>query len=126
MRTGTTIKLLDSTGAPITGSSPLPVKIVSTKTAYESKQHSIATGSTNYAIKATGGMFGTVTSATYVSIRTTYTITVKLNATGNQAIEIKPTDSPYVIDLLGLGITVTDIFVTNASGSTAVVDIEIS
>jgi hypothetical protein len=98
---------------------------------YENVEFQLATGSTNYQVSTNlgtsqtgtfGGYFGMSNSllgrfATEVVIRTNQTITVKLNSTSNDNITIASTDSPYTI----LGIKITDIYISNNSGSTATI-----
>lgn len=84
---------------------------------YEAARLTIANGTTNYDVKATGGKFTTVTTARFLSLRTDQTITVRLNSTSNDAITMTSAGSPYEIEL-----EVTNVFITNASGATANVD----
>lgn len=102
---------------------------------YENLEFNLSTGQTDYSLvtnqlSPTGSFnsyFGAVNGAnasggreaTRAQIRTNQTISVKLNSTSNNSITISSTDSPFVID----GIKITDIFITNGSGSTAAVKI---
>jgi hypothetical protein len=95
-------------------------------TIYDASQLSVTNGTTNYDVQATGGMFDNVKEAHFVEIRTTYNISIKLNSTDNDSIQIKSTDSPYSLDPTNSGMIIHNIFITNASGSTAVIDIFIS
>lgn len=54
---------------------------------------------------------------TSVQIRTNFTISVKLNATTNDAVTITSTDSPYSIE----GVEISNMFLSNSSGSDAAV-----
>jgi Na+-transporting NADH:ubiquinone oxidoreductase subunit NqrF len=82
---------------------------------YESKEFTVNNGASDYDVKTQQSMFATVATARRVLIRTDKTITIKFNATGNQSITIASTDSPFVIESL----EVTNIFISNASGSGA-------
>ena len=53
----------------------------------------------------------------WVEIRTDQTISIKLNKTSSHSITISSTDVPYVID----SVRITNMFLSNASGSAAAV-----
>lgn len=91
-------------------------------TVYENHEYTVATGQTNNALLAQTDAFATVPVATLVSIRTDQTITVRFNVNTNNAITVTSTDSPFETDYL----EVTDVFITNASGSTANIKILLS
>jgi len=87
---------------------------------YDAASFTVNTATTNYDVDAqVAAMFTNVKTAYYTEIRTDQTITVRLNSTDNGAITIASTDSPYVIDQ----VAVSNIYITNASGSTANVKI---
>lgn len=102
---------------------------------YENLEFNLSTAQSDYSlvtnqISPTGNLnsyFGAVNGAnasggreaTRVQIRTNQTISIKLNSTSNNAITIASTDSPFTID----GIKITDIFLSNSSGSTAAIKI---
>ena len=97
---------------------------------YASGRMTVANGTTKYDCKETGGLFNATTHAgillaRFISIRTDQTITVYLvSVTGGaaascgDAIIMTAAGSPYEIEL-----EVTNVLITNASGSTAYVDI---
>lgn len=95
---------------------------------YESIEFSLADGQTDYDLDAQQSEFlavfnqGGVTGAQprfpiYVKIRTDQTISVRINSTGNDSITIPSTDSPFEIK----GVKITNLFLTNSSGSAATV-----
>ena len=92
---------------------------------YENVEINVTTGSTNSQLSTLGTTFqsklnttnNSTENATAVMIRTSQTITVRLNKVTNDAITITSADSPYEIS----GIKITDIWITNTSGSTAAV-----
>ena len=53
----------------------------------------------------------------WLEVRTDQTISIKLNSTGNDSITISSTDVPYIID----SVRITNVFLSNASGSSAAV-----
>lgn len=53
----------------------------------------------------------------FVEIRTDQSISVRINATGNDSITIDSTDSPYTI----IGVEIRNLFLSNSSGSDAAV-----
>ena len=92
---------------------------------YENVEINVTTGTTDSQLTTLSTTFkkflnpttNSTENATSVIIRTNQTISVKLNKSTNDAITITSTDSPYEIS----GITITDMFISNASGSTAAV-----
>jgi len=84
-------------------------------TVYENHEYTVANGQTDNALSAQTGAFVTVLVANYVSIRTDQTITVEFNSASNNGITVTSTDSPFECDRL----EITNIYITNASGSTA-------
>ena len=97
----------------------------STKQVYDSKTLTVATAQTVYAVRATGGMFVNVTEAEFVEIRTDVTIGVRFNSTTNDLVAITSTDSPYKITP-DSGLRVKEIYIANASGGNATVQIFLS
>ena len=86
---------------------------------YDSVEFTVATGQTNRDIKTDNGGWVNVTTARHIMIRTDQEITVRFNAAVNDPITIGVLDSPFYHDTLD----VTNVFITNASGSTANVKI---
>lgn len=86
---------------------------------YENVEFDLATAQTNFNAASIVGLFDTITTARSVNIRTDKTISIRLNSVANAAITIATTDSPFVIN----DISVTNIFITNTSGSTAAIKI---
>jgi len=97
---------------------------------YENCEFNLTTGNTDALLSANSTSFlakygPTKVVGRYPSravIRSNQTISVKLNATTNDAVTIASTDSPFVID----GIEFSEIYITNNSGSTAAVKIFVS
>lgn len=83
---------------------------------YDSAEFTLATGNTDYEVRAEiASFFNNIKVYRRVEIRTNVNISIKLNNTSNPVISINFTDSPYTLDI----IEVTNIFLTNNSGSTA-------
>ncbi len=90
---------------------------------YDNAEFTLATGLSDYDANAgVANAFSNITTARYTEIRTDQTITVKLNSTSNHSITITSSDSPYMIDNL----EITNVYITNASGSTANIKIRLS
>lgn len=87
---------------------------------YDSIEFSLATGQTNYDIKANEATsFKALESYTTISVRSNKGITIKLNANTNSAITVDR-GRPMTLDSL---LEITNIFITNASGNTAAIKI---
>lgn len=85
-------------------------------TSYDNPEFTLATGQTDYDVSThESDAFSNITTARNVEIRTDQTITVKFNATTNNSITITSSDSPRTWS----DIEVTNVYITNASGSTA-------
>ena len=92
---------------------------------YENLEFNLTTGTTDHDLDENESTFlssfGPTKAATvypsHVHIRTNQTISVKLNSTSNHAITITSTDSPLTIT----GVKITNVFLSNSSGSTAAV-----
>ena len=83
---------------------------------YDSAEFTLATGQTDYDVDANvTAFFSNIKVYRRVEIRTNVSISIKLNKTTNSAITIGFNDSPYTLDI----IEITNIYITNASGSTA-------
>ena len=88
---------------------------------YESIEFDLATGQTNYNVATQqANAFSNFASWSSCYIRTNQDITIKLNATSNHTITIRKYESPFH---LPQEIEITNIFITNASGSTAEIKI---
>jgi len=81
---------------------------------YESVEFNVANGISDYDVKASESAFVKLPSWTSVVIRTNKNISVKLNATTNQAITINEYESPFH---LTADIEIENIYITNASGA---------
>lgn len=91
-----------------------------TNTSYNNAEFTVATGLSDYDVATNESSgFSSITTARNVEIRTDQTITVKLNSTSNHSITITSTDSPRS----WIDIEITNVYITNASGSTANVKI---
>ena len=83
---------------------------------YDSAEFTLATGQTNYSLDANqAASFANVPVWKRTLMRTNVTVTIRLNANTNPAITVSALDSPFEIDWQ----EITNIFITNASGSTA-------
>ena len=83
---------------------------------YDSVEFTLATGQTNYNLRTQqSGAFNNVNPWKRTLIRTNVPVTIRLNATTNDGITVSSLDSPFEVDWQ----EVTNIFITNASGSTA-------
>lgn len=88
-------------------------------TSYDSVEFNLADGQTNYDLDAQqSGAFNNLTVWTSVFIRTNKDITIRLNASTNDAISIREYESPFH---LRSEIEITNIYLTNASGATAAI-----
>jgi hypothetical protein len=88
---------------------------------YDAAEFTVSTGTTNYDTKTNQTtLWNNVSSPGYINIRTDQTISLRLNSTGNPAITITSTDSPFILQN---SLPVSNIFVTNNSGNTANVKI---
>lgn len=89
-------------------------------TSYDNVEFTLATGQTDYDVSAgQADAFSNITTARYISVRTNETITLKCNATTNHSITITSSDSPFIVNTL----EITNLYITNASGSTAAIKI---
>lgn len=87
---------------------------------YESYSSTVNNGSTDWDLKAQETAFDKSTVYSLVKVRTDQTISVKFNSTGNDSITITSTESPKEFNL-----PVRNVYVSNASGSNATVQIEL-
>lgn len=88
------------------------------KNTYEAKQFTVANGQTNYDVESNEDIL--TEDHDYLRIASDEAITIRFNAIANDAIAIAA-DSAFVNEGY---IRVTNIFITNASGNTATIDIE--
>jgi len=79
-------------------------------TLYEAKSFTISGAQTNYNVKTSQSMFGTVVTAKSVSIYTDIACTVKLNATGNNAIPLLAGEEIKIE-----GLPTTNLFITTTA-----------
>ena len=93
---------------------------------YTEVEFQVTSPSTNYDVDSNNatfhGKFGAGLFHGFANkavIRTDQTITVKVNSTSNDAVTVTTTDSPFTL----AGVEINNIFITNASGSTANVKI---
>lgn len=90
---------------------------------YDSAEFSLTTGNTNYNVKTNESTsFVSVPRAHSIIIRTDQTITVRFNSISNSAITISRGEGSLTITR-DIGLEITNIYVTNASGSTAAIKI---
>lgn len=89
---------------------------------YDYASFTVNTGTTDYDVKSgVSALFNRVKTARGVIIRVDQDISIKFNATSEDAIDITQNEVPWQPPLGYLD--VTNIFITNASGSTATVKI---
>lgn len=94
--------------------------IDSNNTRYDAVSTTVATGQTNRDMKANNPtLFLNVTDARYCSITTDQTVTIRFNSATEPGIVVTSTESPKIWKRAEQGLVITNIFVTNASGSTA-------
>ena len=96
---------------------------------YESIEFNLSDASTDYDLDANQSEFLAVFNQDttggkgrfpdYCIFRTNQTVSIKLNGTGNDAITITSTDSPFTFER----VEIQNMFITNASGSTAAIKI---
>jgi hypothetical protein len=83
---------------------------------YDSMEFTLASGISDYDVKANvTGAYENVPVYTTVNIRVDQNVTIKFNSTGNRAVTIS-SNRPFELDNL---IEITNIYITNTSGSTA-------
>lgn len=88
---------------------------------YDNASFSVGTGIADYDVATNqSSLWDNVSAPSYISIRTDQTITVKLNAAANASITVTSADSPFILDGL---LAVSNIYVTNSSGSTASISV---
>lgn len=87
---------------------------------YDSAEFTLATGQSNYDVRSgQSDAFSNVKLSTRTLIRTNVALTIEINSASNPGITVGPEDSPLDIDWQ----EVSNIFITNASGSTASIKI---
>lgn len=94
--------------------------IDSYNTTYDAVSTTVATGQTNRDMKLNNAtLFANVDQARFVRITTDQTVTIRFNSTTNPWIIMTASESPRKFTRAEEGIVVTNIYVTNASWSTA-------
>lgn len=102
------------------------VTIDSITSVYDAVSTTVATGQTNRDMAANNAtLFANVTEANYCSITTDQTITVRFNSTSMPWIVITSSESPKKWTRWEQGLKISNIYVTNASWSTANMKIEL-
>lgn len=90
---------------------------------YDSSEASIATGQTNYDVRANfSGAFVNVRKARSCVIRSDQTVTVRFNSTSMGAITLDVSEGRLEINR-NMGLEISEIYITNSSGATAAVKI---
>lgn len=93
-----------------------PNGTVQAKDLYESVEFAVTTGTTDYDVDTQQATFkAVVANPYYLELGTDQQISIKFNSTSNHAITVKATDSIRVFDRQ----EIRNIYITNASGSTA-------
>jgi hypothetical protein len=83
---------------------------------YDAVSTTVATAQTNRDMKANNAtLFANLTEATYCSITTDQTITIRFNSTSMPGIVMTATESPKKWTRAEHGLKITNIYVTNAS-----------
>ena len=94
--------------------------IDSYNTTYDAVSTTVVTGQTNRDMKANNAtLFANVDQARFVRITTDQTVTLRFNSTTNPWIIMTSSESPRKFTRAEEGLIVTNIYVTNASWSTA-------
>lgn len=94
--------------------------IDSYNTTYDAVSTTVVTGQTNRDMKANNAtLFANVDQARFVRITTDQTVTIRFNSTTNPWIIMTSSESPRKFTRAEEGLIVTNIYVTNASWSTA-------
>lgn len=102
------------------------VTIDSFNTEYDAASFTVATGQTNRDIKANeASLWNNFADARFMRITTDQTVSIRLNSTSNPAIVMTATESPRKFTRSEEGIVITNIYITNASGSTANMKVEL-
>jgi hypothetical protein len=100
--------------------------IDSFNTRYDAVTTTVATGQTNRDMKANNAtLFLNVTEARFLRIVTDQTISIRFNSTDMPAIVMTATESPRKFTRIEEGLAISNIFISNASGSTANVKMEL-
>jgi len=87
---------------------------------YDSMEFTLASGISDYDVKANvTGAYENIGVYTTINIRTDQTITIKINSSSKRAVTIT-SSRPFELNNL---IEITNIYITNASGSTASIKI---
>ena len=95
----------------------------SVNTIYDNAEFTLATGQSDYDIGTNeSDAFNNISTARYCEIRTDQTISIKLSSTSNDSITITSSDSPYIVN----NIEITNLYITNASGSTSNIKIRLT
>jgi len=93
---------------------------------YDAVSTTVATGQTNRDMKANNAtLFANLTEASTCSIITDQTISIRFNDTSMPAIVMTATESPKKRQRGVEGLKIKNIYITNGSGSTANVKIEL-
>lgn len=94
--------------------------LTSSNTTYDAVSTTVANGQTNRDMKANNPtLFANVDQARFVRITTDQTVTIRFNSTSMPWIVMTASESPRKFTRPEEGLVVTNIYVTNASGSTA-------
>ena len=93
---------------------------------YDAASFTVATGQTNRDIKVNvTDLWKNFTDARFMRITTDQTITIRLNSVDNPGIVMTATESPRKFTRQEEWMVITNLYVTNASGSTANMKVEL-
>ena len=103
---------------------PLSQKVAQDYSAdYDSVEFDVNTGESNYNVKVNvAGAFNKIKNMRTFTIKANKNISIKLNSIINPSISLSGTNKTLKIDS-DIGFEVKNIFITNASGSTAAIKI---
>ena len=102
------------------------VTIDSNNTKYDAVSTTVATGQTNRDMKAAEStLFANVDKARFLRLTTDQTVTIRFNSTSMPWIIMTSTESPRVWNRTDESLEITNIYITNATGSTANIKMEL-
>lgn len=102
------------------------VTVDSITNVYDAVSTTVATGQTNRDMKANEtSLFKNLTEANFCSITTDQTISIRFNDTSMPAIVMTATESPKKWTRAEQGLKIKNVFITNASWSTANIKLEL-
>jgi hypothetical protein len=99
---------------------------ITRNTVYDAVSTTVATGQTNRDMKANeSSLWKAFSDARFMRITTDQTITIRLNSTSNPGIIMTSSESPRKFVRDEEGMVITNVYITNASGSVANIKMEL-